>query len=638
MRTAIGLGLRLAVGTRGQRTRSVLVVTASAVGTVVMLLVWGIAHSQVAPSTVLAFDRNAANLLMAGTIALVGLPVLVFVATIARLSARVRDHRLGNLRLLGLSAAQTRWVAATEVGVTSLVGALAGATTFALVAPIIPGFEVAGRNLAVDSLTPPVLGWVCVLLAILVTAVLTAGLPQRLATDRVLSEVREGESQQFRLILVVPLVAGFLLCWATRSPLLDRDDTVTTAEIVMIFAGVALLGIGILLVVPVFATLIAGLILRWGRGPLATLVGRRLQTQPAGATRVIAVLMVGLFVVVGARGVLTAFLSTPQYLHAAAFVERNQTAETSAAPDEAEGTVETLRAVEGVGRVRSFPMLHASSAEPTDLRDFTANVVVASCDDLAGDVGLLAGCSDTTASLVGAHDWQWVTDAGAVRVQSMTGFASHGEAVTVSMAGAGYIDFAEFERAFGALTDTAIIVLPPDAPGLAELVEVTDRIVVAEAGPGRFLYDRVEQAGVPVISWVDLETYDFVQGMLMLVATLAVVVLSIGLLTFTIAGVDRALSRRRELTSLRLIGTPGWILRAAQWCEVAIPAALGSLLAIVAGGYAGATYLQLDGGRFMPLTTAFTLAVAATAASMVLAWITTLGTTSRLDPEHIRSQ
>ena len=95
-------------------------------------------------------------------------------------------------------------------------------------------------------------------------------------------------------------------------------------------------------------------------------------------------------------------------------------------------------------------------------------------------------------------------------------------------------------------------------------------------------------------SSVDLENYDFVQGMLTLVWTLATVIISIGLLTFTIAGIDRALGRRRELTALRLIGTPGRLLRMAQWCEAALPTVFGSLLAIAAGGYAGATYLQLE--------------------------------------------
>ncbi|MGH8828639.1 MAG: permease, partial [Jiangellaceae bacterium] len=84
-----------------------MMVTASAVSSMVLLLVWGIAHSQVGTTTAFTFNPGAVTLLVAGTIGMVALPVLVFVATIARLSARVRDRRLSNLRLLGLTAAQT---------------------------------------------------------------------------------------------------------------------------------------------------------------------------------------------------------------------------------------------------------------------------------------------------------------------------------------------------------------------------------------------------------------------------------------------------------------------------------------------------------------------------------------------------
>lgn len=126
--------------------------------------------------------------------------------------------------------------------------------------------------------------------------------------------------------------------------------------------------------------------------------------------------------------------------------------------------------------------------------------------------------------------------------------------------------------------------------------------------------------------------------MLTLVWTLAAVILGIGLLTFAIAGTDRALNRRRELTALRLIGTPGSILRRAQWLEAALPTVLGSAFAIVTGAYAGATYLQLDEDKLMPMTETLALAGAAAATSMILALITVLGTAPRLNAEHIRAE
>jgi len=637
MRAAILLGLRLAVGTGGQRTRSVMMVTASAVGSMVLLLVWGIAHSQVGTTTAFPSNPGAVTLLVAGTIGMVALPVLVFVATIARLSARVRDRRLSNLRLLGLSAAQTRWVAAAEVGFASLVGVVAGAVAFLAAAPLVSRIDVPGRDWTSSSLTPPTSAWICVLAVLPAITVLTAALPQRLSSDRALPHVRHGDIRSVQLVRLVPLVLGFALCWATRGPLLDRKDTLPPGEVLAILAGIALLAIGMLLVIPVFVALVATLVLRLGRGPLATLIGRRLQTQPAGATRVIAALMIGLFIVVGARGVLVAFLATNQYINAADFVERAQTAEVTASPSEANATASVLRSLEGVQRVTSFPVLYGEPVESSAPEENMVTVLVASCTDLGGEDGQLAGCSDQAASLVG-DPWIFDSDVEAMRVHEGNEYEPRGAAVVMAMDGATTIDTAEFERAVGALADTPVIVIPPDTEGVAGLLPRTDRLVVAHAGPGRFLYDRVQDAGLRINSSVDLENYDFVQGMLTLVRTLAAVIISIGLLTFTIAGIDRALTRRRELTTLRLIGTPGRLLRAAQWWEAALPTVFGSLLAIAAGGYAGATYLQLDDDKFMPLTTAFALAVVATVTSMLLAWITTVGTTARLNPEHIRAE
>jgi predicted lysophospholipase L1 biosynthesis ABC-type transport system permease subunit len=98
------------------------------------------------------------------------------------------------------------------------------------------------------------------------------------------------------------------------------------------------------------------------------------------------------------------------------------------------------------------------------------------------------------------------------------------------------------------------------------------------------------------------------------------------------------LSRRRELTALRLIGTPTQLLRWAQWCEAALPTALGSVFAILTGTYAGATYLQLDNDRLMPLSSGLALAAIAVVLSAALAAITVIGTGAPLDPDHIRAE
>lgn len=628
MRAAVLLGVRLAVGTRGQRVRSMMIAAAAGVGTLVLLLVWGIAHSQVGDTT--AFGANEVRLLLAGTIGMVALPVLVLIATVARLAAGLRDRRLANLRLLGMTAAQTRVVAATEVGVASVLGVVGGVGVFVAAASLLSGIEVAGRAWTYESLVPPPAGWITVLSLVPLVSVLTAALPQRLASDRTPAE----EPRQASWWRAVPLAVGLAICWGTRSPLIDRQDTLPGTEVAAIMGGIALTAVGTLLVVPVFVNLVARVVLAGKPGALATLTGRRLQSQPAGATRVISALMVGLFVVMMARAVLVAFTSTSQYEAAADHIERNQTAETVVGPAELSSTTELLRGVEGVDRVVSFPVLSAAT-RGVSAEDSGVTVVVASCARLAPAGGSLRGCSDDVPSLVG-DTWYPRTGVDAMTVQEIHGWEARGDAVPVSLATAGVIDQVAFERAVGAMVNMSVVVVPPGTPGTGPLLEQTDHLVVAHAGPGRDLYDRVDAAGVMTSTSVDIENYDFVRGMRTLIWTLATVVLSVGLLTFAIAGVDRAVNRRRELTALRLIGTPHGVLLKAQWWEAALPTALGSVLAIFVGAYAGATYLQLDEDRLMPMSETVALAGVAVVASMLIALVTVIGTTTRLVPEHIR--
>ncbi len=624
MRAAMLLGVRLAVGKGGQRARSLATLIASAVGVALLQLVWRIAQTRVGATT--AFDQGAVSLLIAGTVGMVALPVLVLVATMARLSAQVRDRRLSTLRLLGLSTGLTRLVAVTETGLASLAGSVVGTVAMATV-PSLRG-----------SLAPDLLLAAGALVVVVGVSVATAALPPRVSSRRPVRFGRDGQ-RSVSLLRLLPLVAGFVVCWATRSSVIDHQSTLPGAEVAAIVVGVLLLGVGMLLVIPVFMSLVAAAVLWVGRGPSALLLGRRLQTQPASATRVIAALMIGLFVVVGARGVVQAFMTTPQYEHAADFVQRGQNAEVTASAHRASSTVEALRSVRGVQHVTSYRVLwgttptpHGSVTEETD----EMTVLVATCSQLAG-MHELAGCSDDAVNLIN-EPLYFHPNAEAIRVQASAANEGHGRAVTVPLRGATTIDPAAFDRAVGAMQDTPVVVVSPDTLGISALLPRTDRLVVARAGPGRFLYHRVENAGFRINSYVDLENYDFVRGMLTLVWTLAAVVLSIGLLTFTVAGIDRALGRRRELTALRLLGTPGRLLRRTQWTEAALPTLAGSLLAIVAGGYAGVTYLQLDEDRVMPLTTAFAVAAVAGVTSLLLAWVTTLGTTARLDPEHIRAE
>ncbi|GAB3263017.1 hypothetical protein GCM10027425_27270 [Alteromonas gracilis] len=618
----MALGARLAFGTSSQRRRSMTLLAACVVGTAFFLTTWGLAVDQLDDST--AFSRATIVYLMAGTVLMVALPVLALLTTVARLSAAMRDRRLANLRLLGLSASRTRVVAATEVGLVSLVGTAAGGVLHLVAATLLP-----------VATTAPPLAWPVSCLVVPALVVGVSLVPQRATA---LERSRRSLPAPPAWWRVLPLTAGLALCLWTQVRIDQGAGEVGQAGVLAsLFGGVALVGLGVLIVVPVFTQLIASVVLRLGHGPRAILLGRRLQDQPAAMTRVVATLMVGLFVVMMARAVLSAFLTTPQYLDAAEHVEREQVAELEVPRSDLGSARARLNSL-NLDEVRELPVLAARWGD-YDADGWGATVVVARCADLRRAGRPLDGCRDDRLNLVGG---QWSSDRVAPRSVSLHVWRD-GEVV-----GAGRdveVDFAaaavsptSFDDAVGALELTNAAVVSPDLPGVRSLAARSGVLLVVHAGPGDDLYSDLDDVGLHPSTLVDIENYRFVQGVEHLVWAVAVAVLSLGLLAFAVAAVDRATSRRRELASLRLIGTPVALLRWTQWLEAALPTTLGSLLALACGAYAGATYVQLDESITFPVRESLLLTGTALLLSLALAAVTVVGTSSRLDPEHIRVQ
>ncbi|TNC47360.1 FtsX-like permease family protein [Mumia zhuanghuii] len=626
MKTAVALGARLAFGTRGQRLRSLAVLGACALGTAFVLTVCGIAVDQLLDNT--AFQRRAVVYFIAGANLIVALPVLALLTTVSRLSASVRDQRLANLRLLGMPAQQTRAVAATEVGVVSTVGTLLGGLVHALCVIAVPPAALA-----------PWGAWVAVLLAVPAAGMIVAALPQRGSGSAALAQSRRSLPADPQWWRGLPLLVGLVLCWLARREISENPalHLPQAAVLATLFGGVATVGIGILLVVPVFTRLVAAVVLRHRRGPLATLLGRRLQDQPAAMTRVVTTLMVGLFAVMMATAVLSAFLSTPQYVAASDHVEREQLAEVSVTVAQAASTRARIASVAAVNEVSQFPIAALTWGD-YDLGE-GGTALIARCSQLTVDGRPLTPCTDTRANPVGEP---WYGDGTAPSEADVQAWREDntptGSSARVRIDfGAASISPDAFRRAVGALEGQNVFVVSPDLPGVADLLPHSQVVLVAHGGPGDDLYDQLEAAGVRLDSYVDLENYRFVQGMQRLIWAVAVTVLSLGLLAFAVATIDRGIARQRELTALRLIGTPAPLLRWTQWLEALVPTALGSLLALGCGAYAGSTYLQVDRIAF-PMRSAALLSATALTVSAVLALITVLGTSSRLDPEHIRTE
>jgi len=300
----VRLGLRLAGGGGAREwVRSLSVAGAASAGSWALLVTLSVVDAVLATLR-RAYGDQELGVLTGGVLLAVGVPVVVLVATAARMSASVRDRRLASLRLIGLPPASTRLVAAVEVGVATLVGALMGVLAFFATRSLLPSIRLDGR--VIDAGSTGAIENVGVPLVVLLVSVAVAQAPTRGRAGQTLASVRAAEVRRVPWWRVAPVVAGVAFLIAARLSV-RGDAAVTDAKVYTLFVGAGLTGLGMLVLLPVVVRLVAAVLVRIPGSPAVRVAGRRMQVQPAGVQRVVAGLLAALFVVTGARMVLVSF-------------------------------------------------------------------------------------------------------------------------------------------------------------------------------------------------------------------------------------------------------------------------------------------------------------------------------------------
>ena len=622
MRAIVALAIRLAVRSdAAARRRSAMVAVAAAIGTVAAMVILAFARADRAVRPELYADGGMGRL-VAVVLAVVGLEVAALAAAAGRLSAVVRARRLANLRLLGLTAARTRLVSAIEVGLFAGIGAVGGIALFAAVRPVLARVTIGGQRWPESELHPGALVSLCVAGACALLTVGLAVLPDRLDQATSLARVRRASTRPPTPWRLLPLVVGVLLClYARRS----SDDGTWAA---LFLVGVVSLGVGVVFVVPVFVRLVAVGLGRVARGPVLLVAARRLKAQPAGMNRVITGLLVGLFVVTGARSIVTAFESTGQYEGAAIGVLDHQSVALGADADEVAAMVRSINAVQGVRTVTALPELTLAACDPSRGCPLA---VIATCEQFETVFRSAVGCVP--------DEVQWIRQGERVAppgIDSTARWASDGEGTGPSMRAEevrSVIDIDALEPFSRGYT----VRIPPGSPGVTDVVSYARYTLAVIGEPGRNLPERLRSAGFDgAFSPWDPIDYDFVATLRALANAIAALVLGLGLLAFAIAAIDLAAGRRRDVTELLLIGAPRSLLRRTQWIESAIPIVGGGVLAVLLGLLAGSTYLARAGELEAPMSAAMWLATAAAIGGLLVAGLTVLAASPSIDPHETR--
>ena len=635
----VRLGLRLAAGGGGarERSRAGAVVLADGVGAAVLLTTLAIAHSetQLGPTLYSAAETQR---LVAAVVATVCLPVVVLVATAARLSASLRDRRLAGLRLLGLSPLRTRLVAAVESGAGALVGCLLGVVLFWLARPFVSGVQVAGRDWSDTTFTPSTLPAVLVVMGLPLLAVGVGVLPTRGLGGGLLRASRRDGVRRPSLWRLLPLVAGLALTAVTIGG--ADGDSISDARAYTFFAAVGLCGIGVVAVVPAFTRLLADLLVRVPGSPTLRIAGRRLQAQPAGVSRIVSGLLIGLFLVTGGRMVVGAFEDTPQYRDAARAVEGGRAEYALFSPGVAPRTaLSAVRPVAGVQGTYVEQLLQTPCRGAGDC----LTAFVGSCADLGVAVPGIAGCDDGAVSWLGRRPDGVGAWSSPLAWHVASGPGQRGRLLLpvpearIELPG---------DDAADLVADRGVqVFVPVSTPGVRDLAGPGWGVPVVVADPSQATQDGLQAAVASVSPGGEAyprfgrDEYDFVAGLRAIVWAVATVVLTIGLLGFAISTIDRTVGRRAEMVSLQLLGTSRRVIRAAQWWEAALPLALGLPLAVALGWSVGSGYLALGGALdARPWQSVLALGVTSALAGALIAGLTVLACAPPVRADLIRRE
>lgn len=622
----ISLGLRLAVaGGRAGRRRAALAVAGAAIAVVVLLLAVAVARLVPADQGPCGGAFSCSQRTQATVLVFLATPVVVLLATVARLSASIRDRRLAALRLLGTSARATRIVAAVETGALAVAGTAVGVPAFLLVRQVLRGVDLAGLTHFGARLDPGLIGLLAVGFAVPLMAMVVSLAPTRRVTAAPLSLRRGAPGKRPGIWRLVPFAVGLALLAYVISRTSSRLDQRSPAPFL---AGAALAALGLPLAVPVAVRLGADLLAGHARGVSVRLGARRLQLEPAASTRVVAALLTGLLLAVGAQGVVVAFERTPQYVDAL----RSETTGPQylqVATGRPAGRA-SLLAVPGIRL--AVPVRSASSPQEPMVSAYLGN-----CADLRALMPGVRQCDETAPAWLDRNTPRPVGTLSLVLDQATGRVPFTVPAPARTWPVDQYANQASGAQWFPLFVPLTTPGLPPTA------MQVNTWWVVADGGAGprnrlaQALHTADPQARVE--SGSDLTTLDLVRRLRAILWAATALVLLVGFLALAIAAVDRAAERRRAVVGLHVLGVPARVVRRSHLVQALLPIAVGVPVAGAAGLLAARAYLGFGAeAAYTPWASSLALTAGALLTGVLLALATLPLVGRRVSAEHLRRE
>ncbi|MEU7875654.1 FtsX-like permease family protein [Dactylosporangium sp. NPDC049140] len=480
-------------------------------------------------------------------------PLLVFVGTATRLSAARREQRFAAMRLIGATPRQVTQLAAVEAGAAAVLGTIVGFALFPLLRVAMAAVPFTTERFFPDDLSPGLGMGVLIALGVPLAAVAAAALAMRRVRISPLGVARQVTPKPPRAWRLIPVVAGL----AELAYFIGHRPETSNGQTAAFLPGFLVTMVGLVLAGPWLTMAGARLLARRARRLPALVAARRLADNPQAAFRAISGVMLALFVVSVATGVITTMNDERgvRYSDLAAVTLVQYTGDNNLPQD----APARLRGVEGVTLAL---VLHDN---PDNGPDMPSNIIA--CTDLARipQYGRCAPGAEYAAI--------WGNLVGFDRIRSGAGAGTVWPTVPVTA-----------DQAAALPSDTIVVVLDGTGAALERA-----RTALELAFPD---YE------VPPAT--DLERGTNSRTQMQLFQRLADVIM---LFSLPIAGCSLAVSvaggiadRKRPFSLLRLTGVPLRALRRVVALESVVPLLAVALLAGATGFGAAQLFLRAQMG------------------------------------------
>ncbi|GAB7036279.1 MULTISPECIES: ABC transporter permease [Catenuloplanes] len=566
-------------------------------------------------------EGNDPTLVLLGAVGLAVLlvPVAVFVATAVRFGGETRDRRLAAIRLIGADADMTRRIAAGETLAGALLGLLTGTVGYVLVASVGGGLVPAGLSFyAADARPHPALAVLTALLVPSAAVLVTLATLRRVVVEP-LGVVRHSADRRRRLWwrLILPAV-GLALLWPIHDGIGDED----VGFEVPVLGGLIALLLGVALLLPWW---VEATVRRLRGGSVAwELAVRRLQLDSGTAVRAVSGIAVSVAGAIALQGLMIAV----QTQYTSDFGRSTADFQATVWPSDTDTDrwLRALRAAPGVTAVTTETTVAGTDVtndqvvrlqigDCTMLRQYA---VIETCAD--GDTFVAAGSPATPGGVyaLDGGDTRWTLPADAVTVpplgNDLLGIAPHVLVTPAVLAG---LRYESYRLEYYAALDPADPAAIEHLRNAAATVDPTARVSLISDTTITSVLTGIRQAMLVLAT-----------ALLLLIG--ASMVVNLG---------EQLTARRRPLAILIAFGTRRSTLAASVLYQVAVPVLLGMVLAVLTGAGLGAI---LQTAASAPISFDYVGITLTTTAAVLVTFLTTAATLPLLwrltTPDGLRTE